>query len=488
MSSSSELGNCVTSPKNGEAMQDHTTPLRVAIVGGGVVGVVLAHGLLQRGAHVAIYERAPDFHETGAGFAFTGVARECMARLHPTVIESMTQVGVPNKRPFDNYWDGYHCKTASRENGNANEPGQSMIGDPDGTSCELLFQRPNHQLAFWGCLRTKFLEQLAASLPSDVAHFNKELVRYTDASNTSGVATLYFVDGTTATADAIIGCDGLRSRVRAQLLAEDAPLAINPRYTHKRCYRAVVPLADGERVLGTYKANNQCMHVGPGAHVLTYPVGEKMLNIVMFITDQGDGPDPSRMTCSGQREDVLRSVEDWGPAVRGLASLLPAEPLVWSIFDMYDHPAPWYAKGSICVAGDAAHASAPHHGAGAGFGVEDALSIATAIEEALESISVSDKGKDKDKVGMKTKAVRAALEAFNDVRYQRTQWLVKSSRAAGEIYEWEHIPSGSDPVKLKSELDERFKVIWDFDVDNMVNETKSSYQRLFKEAISFDNG
>ncbi|KAF2235734.1 FAD/NAD(P)-binding domain-containing protein [Viridothelium virens] len=461
------------SGKEDEEIGD-TPPLTIAIIGGGIVGVVLAHGLLKRGVRVAVYERALNFHEIGAGFAFTGVARDCMARLSGAVIEAMHRVGVPNKRPFDNYWDGYHLTASHAQQQHAGNEVQADV-DPDGTSCELLFTRPNHQLAFWGCLRASFLEQLASLLPPGVAHFDKELVDHSDPPE--GPVTLTFKDGTTATADALIGCDGLRSRVRAQLLTPHVPHAVNPRYTHKRCYRAVVPLSEGERVLGAYKANNQCMHVGPGAHVLTYPVGEAMLNIVLFITDQSDWPDPVRMTAPGSRADALAALSDWGPAVRGLAALLPTEPLVWGIFDMFDHPTPWYARQRVCLLGDAAHAAAPHHGAGAGFGVEDALALATAVEEALRTINATGRGAERDMVVSKAEALTAAFQAFNDVRYERTQWLVRSSREAGEIYEWRYPPSGSDPAKLKTELDERFKIIWDFDVDKMVDETRSAYHR-----------
>lgn len=467
------------------AIHAELTKFTVAIVGGGIVGVALAHGLLHRGVQVAIYERAPNFHEIGAGFAFTGSARECMTRLSPAVIKAMKRVGVPNKRPFDNYWDGYHTKhdtaTANGDhNSDENDTKDLPIGDPEGNSCELLFTRENHQLSFWGCLRAQFLDQLASTLPPNVAHFNKELTSYIDPSPSPGLIRLHFADGTSATADALIGCDGFRSRVRAQLLADAAPEAILPTYTHKRSYRTLVPLSAGEAAIGAYKANNQCMHVGPGAHVMTYPVNNSLLNIAFFHTDPLPWPDASRSTLPGQRSDILTALEGWGPAIRGLANLFPEEPLVWGIFDMYEHPAPWYAAkdGRVGIAGDAAHACAPHHGAGAGFGVEDALAIVAAVEKVIEKLEAAEAG-NADRVDrvnyleeLKTKYLAAALQAYSDTRYKRTQWLVGSSHEAGQIYEWEYAGSRDDPEKMKTELNERFKVIWDFDVQKMVEEVQ----------------
>ncbi|KAI4860615.1 FAD/NAD(P)-binding domain-containing protein [Hypoxylon rubiginosum] len=443
--------------------------ISIAIVGGGVVGVVLALGLLHRGVQVVLYERASNFHDVGAGIAFTEVARKCMFLLNPAILESMKRVGVPQKNPFDEYWDGYH-----HTGGYALKTANNNIGDPEGTSSRLLFKRYNRQLAFWGCLRAQFVEDLSRALPPGVVHFNKELVDYSDSPSSKSV-TLRFADGSVSTADALIGCDGLRSRVRAQLLAAEAPLAVNPTYAHKRCYRTVVPTSDGERVLGTRKANDQCMHVGPGAHIVTYPVGERMLNVVVFLADDGDWPDLDRSTkAPGRREDVLRALEGWGPAARGLAALLPPRELtVWGIFDMCEHPAPYYARGRVCLAGDAAHASAPYHGAGAGFGIEDALVLATALEEVLETLNGAEGGEKS-----KAEAIGTAFQAFNQVRYARTQWLVRSSRETGDIFEWRYPGTGMDSAKCLAELDERFKVIWDFDVDGMIEESRAVYHRL----------
>ncbi|KAI1402888.1 FAD/NAD(P)-binding domain-containing protein [Hypoxylon fuscum] len=455
--------------------QDHA-PLSVAIIGGGFVGVVLALGLLHRGIRVTIYERAPNFTEIGAGFAFAKVTRKCMARLNPAILESMERVGVPNTRRMSEYWDGYHTDNLALGGDSKDQVRDRSVEDSEDTSAALLFTL-NLDLDSWGCLRAQFLEDLSHALPPGVVQFNKEFVGYSDSSSTSSLepVAFRFADGSTSTADVLIGCDGLRSRVRSQLLATEAPLAANPTYTRKRCYRAVVPWSDGVRALGTHKATNMCSLLGPGAHTITYPVGEEMFNVVVFVTDEDDWPDPERMTILGRREDVLRRLEGWGPCARGLVSLLPEEPLVWGLFDMYDHPAPYFARGKVCLVGDAAHASAPHHGSGAGFGVEDALALATAMEEVLKTLS-NTKSKE-----LKAEATKAAFQAFNQVRYARTQWLVRSSREAGDIHEWMYPGSGMDPGKCKTELVERFKIIGNLDIDGMVEESRRVYHQLLLE-------
>ena len=463
-------------------IQSETSDISIAIVGGGVVGLIVAHGLLQTGVQVTIYERASNFHEVGAGISFPKVARYCMSRLSPAVIEAMERVGLRNDHEFDYYWDGYHNKHnyASTDP----EPNKRNDADPEGASCDLLFKRSNRRLDPWGCLRADFLDNLAASLPPNITQFNKQFTSYTDPSPCASPVTLHFSDSTSATADAVIGCDGLRSRVRAQLCASTAPEAILPTYSHQQCYRAVVPRSATEAVIGKVKAGRRCLHIGPGAHVVSYPVNDSLVNMAFFIADPSPWPDASRLTLPGKRDDIANAVEGWSSAVRGLASLFPDEPVVWGLFDMYEHPAPSYVEagggGRVCIAGDAAHASTPHHGAGATMGVEDALALTAAVKLVVEKLQFAKTGsKDEEEypdplLGVKARYLAAALRIFSDVRYERSQWLVRSSRDGGLIYEWQYPASLDDPIKIEREFDERFEKIQTFNVDRMVLKVRNT--------------
>ncbi|KAI1088773.1 FAD/NAD(P)-binding domain-containing protein [Rostrohypoxylon terebratum] len=448
-----------SSTDNNNPLEQNEDSLSVAIVGGGIVGIILALGLIDRGARVNVYERASDLNEIGAGIAFTGVTRECMAKLSSSVVESLKRVANENLLAYDNYWDGYH-------NG-------SIHSEPSEAS--LLFQLPNDKMAWWSCLRSHFLDDLAQALPSNIIHFDKELVSYEESdSESSAPVTLSFADSTTATCDILIGCDGIRSRVRQQLFSTTHPQACQPRYTHKTCYRAVIPMEAAESALGESRAHNHCMNTGPGAHILSYPIAQhSLLNVVIFLSDSDSelSDQEDRKVHIRSRDDIISRFGSWRPEVRTLISQIPETPLVWRIDDTAEHPAPWYAQGHVCLAGDAAHASSPHHGAGAGFGVEDALALATALALVIDE----DKNGTSTLIKLRKEAINAALAAYNDVRYARTQWLVRSSRETGDIYEWMYPSIGSDPVKLREEIAARQKIIWDFDVAQMMEETKRKY-------------
>ena len=123
-------------------------------------------------------------------------------------------------------------------------------------------QRPafsiKNQIGNAGVHRAKFLDQMVELLPQGIAQFGKRLESISQREN--GLMHMTFMDGTTATADAILGCDGIKSRVRQIMFGDDHPCA-HPTYTHKYAYRALVPMEDAVAAMGDEKAMNSCMHV-----------------------------------------------------------------------------------------------------------------------------------------------------------------------------------------------------------------------------------
>lgn len=167
----------------------------------------------------------------------------------------------------------------------------------------------------------------------------------------------------------MIGCDGIKSRVRQALFGTEDPASF-PQYTHKVAYRGLVPMDKAVDILGKWKANNFHHHVGPGAHLTHYPVANHTaLNVVVFLSDPEPWPQNVGMVTEGSRKDIEDFMQGWHPTVLGLVKLLPDTLIKWGLFDTGDFPAAFYNVGNVCIAGDAAHASSPHHGAGACVGV-----------------------------------------------------------------------------------------------------------------------
>lgn len=422
-------------------------PLHVAIVGAGITGLNLALGLQARDVSFTIYERAPGFREIGAGIGFSPNAERAMGSLSTKALAAFKRVANPNGEDYFQWVDGYD-------------------------SAELIFKLHVGKDGFMGCRRCDILEEWAKQIPEAAVRFGKEIDTISEPDSEGGKLALHFRDGTTAFADAVVGCDGIRSRVRQLVLSDPKakgqklPASAHPHYTQKFCYRALVPMHRAVDAVGTYRSFTRFMYNGPGAHVITYPVGNNsVLNILAVLSD----PNPvwsaaaggGKHTGPGSRAEAEAAFREWHPTVRSIVGLFPDEMDKWAIFDMAEHPAPGYARGRVCVAGDAAHATGPHLGAGGGMGIEDALVLAGLLAEVKERAEVN-----RERRG---RLVEAALAAYNDVRYERTQGVVRSTRAACDLFHWRDPRVGRDSEEFGREITGLFHKIWEYDVDGMVD-------------------
>ncbi|KAK5942332.1 hypothetical protein PMZ80_004895 [Knufia obscura] len=435
------------------AMDREDVP-EVAIVGGGIIGLTLALGLNKRGINAKVYEQARSLREIGAGVAFTANAVRCMEQIDPRLVTALRSVATSNGDP-----------------NNPNDHLQWVDGfnvDPEHPEDEeLLYKLYAGPRGFEGCHRAHFLDALLKVVPEGVLQFGKRLANVVEQDEEEKVK-LEFEDGTVAEADAVIGCDGIKSRVRELMFGSENPVS-HPTYTHKIAYRGLIPMDKAVEAVGESKAKNQHMHLGPQAHLLHFPVAnQKLMNVVAFAPDPEEWEDSKTFVAPATRRDVEKVFAGWGTTVRSIVSLLPNDLDKWAVFDSSTFPVPCYNKGRICIAGDAAHAAAPHHGAGAGIGVEDALCLSALLDKAASVIQ--------DDKASKSQALKLAFITFNTIRRKRTQWLVQSSHDVCEIYEWNHPKTGSDPDKCFEEIRRRSHKIWYFDYEDMVRESSESFE------------
>ena len=107
--------------------------------------------------------------------------------------------------------------------------------------------------------RAHFLDELVRSVPSQRAHFNKRIDKLEDKND--GPVKIHFKDGTTATADVVLGADGVHSVVRAHLLGKEAA---KPVYAGSVAYRALVPMETALEKLDKEFAENAYIQCGKG--------------------------------------------------------------------------------------------------------------------------------------------------------------------------------------------------------------------------------
>ncbi|KAL4907691.1 hypothetical protein BDW74DRAFT_175471 [Aspergillus multicolor] len=430
-------------------------PLTIAIIGAGIIGTVLALGLTNGQSTfpipvtVTLYEQSATLRSPGAGIAFTANARKCLSLIDRVLEDCATRVGTANGEDpahpnnYMQFVDGY---TSDKQRSKSQETGVEVgVGVGVGVGQDLadkkVYRLHAGSRGFEGCHRADFLEGVLKELGPGVLVLGKRLDSYYlpdestgDAGGGGGKIKLVFADGTSAEADVVLGTDGLKSRVRHLLFGASNPISY-PHYTHKIAYRALIPMPLAISRLGPSLALNQHMYGGPNAQVLTFPVAQqKLMNIVAFVSDPNPCPLEKNMTQPARKEEIEDAFSGWGPTVRAIIEMVGEVDNEWvdkwAVFDHYEYPASAYfmqGEGMVCLADDAAHASSPHHGAGVGIGVEDVLALVTVLERAIGDIAGGEREK-KDALG-------AALKAYSVVRYERSQWLVRSSREVCGTYE-----------------------------------------------------
>lgn len=215
-----------------------TKEFEVAIIGGGIAGITLAAALSRRSVPVKIYEQAPAFGEIGAGVSFSPNAVQAMKVCHEGIYKAFQNVCTKNVWPskqkvwFD-YLDGH---------------GES---EGDGHAFTI-----SNNLGQNGVHRAHFLSEMVGLVPESITKFGKRLNKISELE--SGRMLMEFDDGTSAEADAVIGCDGIKSRVRQSMFGADRA---NPSYTHKYAYRGLVPMEEAIKAVGEERAQNACMYV-----------------------------------------------------------------------------------------------------------------------------------------------------------------------------------------------------------------------------------
>ncbi|KUI61967.1 Salicylate hydroxylase [Cytospora mali] len=442
----------------------------IAIVGGGIAGLTLALNLIKLAKSptssqpkytVTIYESAAAFGEIGAGVSFGPNASHAMKCIGPEVYAAFEKTETRNQ--FESKADvWFDFRFGESVDGKFKVEGEEGIGPEDRTGELIATVRcPGGQR---GVKRSDFLDELIKYVPEGIAKFGKRVTHYTEDKN--GKVTLHFKDGSTADHDAVIGCDGIKSNIRKTILATTSrPEAANAVFSGKFCYRGLIPMDQAVSVLGEDMAKNSQMYLGRHGHILTFAVEKgRLMNVVAFNSAK-EWKD-ERWVVEADHDKMRKGFAGWSSTATKIISLMQKND-TWALFN--HPPAPTYVSddGLVCIIGDAAHATTPHKGSGAGMAIEDAYILGNLVSEALAGEGVNVR-----------KAIPAAFRLYDATRRERTLRLVEDSRETGQLYDLENPAFGSDKEKIRETLLKRMDWVWTHDVKEELSDSLDKLKNI----------
>lgn len=193
----------------------------------------------------------------------------------------------------------------------------------------------------------------------------------------------------------------------------------------------------------------------------------KVVNVVVYLTKEDGRWSHDAWIRPATTDEILASFHGWSEPVKNILSLIE-KPDLWALFDHLP-AATYHRKGKICLLGDSAHASTPHHGAGAGMAVEDALILSRLL---ASTGSVEE--------------LEYAFAAYDVVRRPRSQRLVASSRKTGEVYDFEDERIGDNMEAMREYLTHAWNWIWTEDLNRQVETAQLCLKELKKQTVALN--
>jgi 2-polyprenyl-6-methoxyphenol hydroxylase-like FAD-dependent oxidoreductase len=359
------------------------------IVGGGIGGLAAALAVSQTGRAVHVLERAPQFAELGAGLQLAPNALRVFQRLG--LLEEIA------KHAF------YPRRLVMMD----------MLTGREITSLELgLRFLDRYKFPYLVMHRGDLLNvEVAACRASDLITLetNKDVVGIEDLPDGARVICS---DGSVYDCDALVGADGLHSRIRQAVMEDAAPVC-----SEYVAYRGTAPM---EEIPQRPDLDTMTIWVGPEKHFVQYPLrqGEICNQVAVFRSHR-------------YRTDS----DDWGTAAELHEHFAEACDYVhralalihrnrrWPMFDRL--PNPNWNRHRTTLLGDAAHPMLQYLAQGACQALEDSICLA---EEMAAH------GND----------VVSAFEAYRQVRFRRTALVQMSARGFGDLI---HAPDAATKIQ-----------------------------------------
>ncbi len=321
----------------------------IAIVGAGIGGLTLAIALVQRGFRVSVHDQSPALVELGAGLT-----------VPPTSMRVFNALGI---------WEKVRDITV-RSTGMTYvhyQSGQILHGVPD----QEWTRKPDSVDQGGQTHRAELHALLVEELNRREPHAVLLGRRLTSLEQDAYGVFVRFENGASVEADLLVSCDGIHSSGLPLILGTANPAT----FTGVIAIRCLVPRDRVEK----YVARARSMkYVGPGRGFSRYGVQQgRLINCIALAKTDRWREEGWSHRCT--RRELLDLYADFHPEVLGLIEHAPADDIFkWALYDR-DPLATW-TNGRATLLGDAAHPMLPYLAQGATAAIEDALTLARALE------------------------------------------------------------------------------------------------------------
>jgi 2-polyprenyl-6-methoxyphenol hydroxylase-like FAD-dependent oxidoreductase len=352
-------------------------PIRAAVIGAGIGGLTVAIALRRHGMDVEVYERrtASEKINAGAGMVLWHNAIRALQQIE--VADHLLPVATPLDHAEWQSWRG------------------PLLAHWDVKSMTESLGAPT-----LGIRRANLHAVLGDRLPSEIVHLGMNCTGY--EQNPLG-ATAHFDDGSSVTADIVLGADGINSAVRAQLLGRE-----EPRYAGYTLWFGIV---EPDRYEGTKTAFTEV--AGPGARFFYFPVGEGRHYWSAVRNAPAGETDPP----SGPKARLMEIFGGWPEPVEALLDATDEATIVRR--DIVDRkPVDRWSDGRVVLLGDSAHPITFNLGQGAAQAIESAVTLADRLHEAPD--------------------IPTAVRDYEERRHKRTASLTTRAWRIGSMGRWEN--------------------------------------------------
>ncbi|MDB5966637.1 MAG: monooxygenase [Polaromonas sp.] len=351
------------------------TQLRIIVIGAGIGGLTAALALQRKGFDVQVIEQAKSLGQVGAGLQISPNGNRILAALGLT--GEMARLAAEPQGKKVRLWN----------------TGQTWnLFDLGATS------RERYGFPYLTVHRGDLHQILANAVTAHKSDAIKTGIRVDSIEQRGDEVVISSGGQEIAVADFVVGADGVHSQVRQCLIGQD-----RPRFSGIIAWRGVIDAsALPEHLRQPYGYN----WVGPGAHVIHYPLrGGKLVNFVGAVEQQGW--EVESWSERGSVDECLRDFKGWHEDVQTLIRSLDI-PYRWAL--MVREPMQKWSYGRVTLLGDACHPTLPFLAQGAVMALEDGFILARCLEAMPD-----------DPV--------AALVRYEQARVERTARIVHGSAA-----------------------------------------------------------